>query len=83
MLSPLGYSGVHETVPLNLYTYVQMLHCLCSVYILNASHSSFYLIYPINISFILVTVHIKHSLYSEIKLTEVYTWTLEVVVPKE
>ena len=41
MLHPLGYSGVHDTVPLNLYTFTHMLHCLCGVYILNTSTPPF------------------------------------------
>ena len=32
MLCPLSYSGVHDTMSLNLYTFVQMLHCWCGVY---------------------------------------------------
>ena len=35
ILCLLGYSGVYDTVPLNLYTFVLMQHCLGGVYILN------------------------------------------------
>ena len=35
MLHPLGYSGMHDSVPLNLYTFDQMLHCMGGVYMLN------------------------------------------------
>ena len=34
----LDYSGVHNTVPFNLYIFDQTLHCICDVYILDASH---------------------------------------------
>ena len=38
MLCSVACSGVHDTVPLNLHTFVQMLHCLDGVYNLNTSN---------------------------------------------
>ena len=35
--TPSGYSGVHGTVPLNLFIFDQMLHCLYDLYIWNTS----------------------------------------------
>ena len=39
MLYPLCYSGVHDTMHLNLYTFVPVLHHLYGVYILTTSSS--------------------------------------------